>query len=139
LLLFIRTVCLKDQEPIVVATAMMITAAVIGLPLTILFENPAQITLTTESLLALIVLGIFTAGIGYLLLFWLIKDRGPTFASIVRFNEPPIAILLAAMFTNGDLQLSMLVGMAFILLCVAIMNGYLDRFSTPKATKDIHH
>ncbi|MDX1415457.1 MAG: EamA family transporter [Candidatus Promineifilaceae bacterium] len=117
---------LKAREPLETAVTMMICAAAIGLPLTLILENPAQINPTLESLVALIALGVFTAGIGFLLFFWLVKHRGPTFASIVRFNEPPIAIFLAAIFAGTAIHWTTLLGTAVILLCIAIMNGYLD-------------
>lgn len=120
---------LDGIEPVVVATGMMASAAAISLPLMFVLENPLQLRPSTESLLALITIGLASAA-GFLIFFWLIKHRGPTFASIVRFNEPPIAILLAIVFTGGTLQPSTVIGMIVILLCVAVINGYLDPLTT---------
>ncbi|MFZ0547185.1 MAG: EamA family transporter [Candidatus Promineifilaceae bacterium] len=118
---------LENKEPVVVATTMMSSAAVAGLPFMLILENPFQIRPTSEALLALALIGVSSA-VGFLMFFWLIKHRGPTFASIVRFNEPPIAILLSVFFLSDSLNITTLVGVITILLCIAIMNGYLDNF-----------
>jgi drug/metabolite transporter (DMT)-like permease len=117
---------LADKEPIEVAAGMMISAAVIGSPFILLFENPIGVEFTTRSLIALIAVGVFSAGVAFILFFWLIKYRGPSFASIVRFNEPPIAIGLAFVFLGASIHWTTFAGTAVILLCIAIMNGYLD-------------
>jgi drug/metabolite transporter (DMT)-like permease len=118
---------LENKEPVVVAATMMSAAALAGLPFMLMFENPFQIRPTGESLLALALIGVSSAA-GFLIFFWLIKHRGPTFASLVRFNEPPIAILLSVLLLGDSLDLTTLIGMVVILLCIAIMNGYFDRF-----------
>jgi drug/metabolite transporter (DMT)-like permease len=116
---------MEEQEPVVMATGMMLSAAVIGLPFMMIFENPFQLRPSMQSIMVMAVIGV-TSAIGFMLFFWLIKHRGPTFASLVRFNEPPIAILLAVVFTGAALEVTTLIGMAVVLLCIAIMNGYLD-------------
>jgi drug/metabolite transporter (DMT)-like permease len=127
---------LKGKEPLEVATGMMIAAAALGIPLTLVFGDLGQITPSAASVVALILIGVFTAGVGFILFFWLIKHRGPTFASLVRFNEPPIALFLAVILTGATFKPLTLIGMALILVCLAIMNGYWEsiwgRFSAKK-------
>jgi drug/metabolite transporter (DMT)-like permease len=127
---------LKGKEPLEVATGMMITAAVIGIPLTFVIDDLRQITPSAKSVVALILTGVFTAGVAFILFFWLIKHRGPTFASLVRFNEPTIALLLAVVLTGATLVPLTFIGMTMILVCLAIMNGYwesiMGRFSAKK-------
>lgn len=119
---------LKDVSPAITVTGMMAIAAILGLPLVIIFENPAQIKPTPESLLALVVMGIISSAIGMMLFFWLIANRGPSYASLVRFTSPPVAVLLAAEFMDAVVQWTTIAGMLFILLSIAIMTGYMDRF-----------
>ena len=119
---------LKDVSPAVTVTGMMAIAAILGLPLVIIFENPAQIKPTPESLLALVVMGILSSAIGMMLYFWLIANRGPAYASLVRFTSTPVAVLLAAEFMDAAVQWTTIAGMLFILLSIAIMTGYMDRF-----------
>lgn len=115
---------LKGKEPLEVATGMMIAAAAVGIPLTFVFDDLSKITLSEISVIALILIGVFSAGVGFILFFWLIKHRGPTFASLVRFNEPPVALLLSVILIGASFEPFTFIGMALILICVAIMSGY---------------
>jgi drug/metabolite transporter (DMT)-like permease len=115
---------LKGKEPLEVAAGMMIAAAAVGIPLTFAFEDLSKITLSESSVIALILIGVFATGVGFILFFWLVKHRGPTFASLVRFNEPLVALLLSAIFIGASFGPSTFIGMALILICVAIMSGY---------------
>lgn len=119
---------LKGIDPAKTATGMMATAAFAGIPLTLLFENPAAIRPTRESLIALAVLGVLCSAIAFLLYYWLIANRGATFASLVMFTQPPLAIIFAAIFVGTTVQWTTIAGMIVILLCIAIMNGFFDRF-----------
>jgi drug/metabolite transporter (DMT)-like permease len=102
---------LKGKEPLEVATGMMIAAAAVGIPLTFVFDDLSKITLSERSVIALILIGVFSAG-------------GPTFASLVRFNEPPVALLLSVILIGASFEPFTFIGMALILICVAIMSGY---------------
>ncbi len=127
---------LKGVDPAKTATGMMATAAIAGIPLTLLFENPAAIRPTHESLIALAVLGVLCSAIAFLLYYWLIANRGATFASLVMFTQPPLAIIFAAIFVGTTVQWTTIAGMIVILLCIATMNGFFDRFRRkPHETK----
>ncbi len=115
---------LKGKEPLEVASGMMIAGAAIGIPLTLVFDDLSQITPSEASIVALILIGVFTAGVAFILFFWLVKHRGPTFATLVRFNEPPVALLLSVILVGASFEPLTFIGMALILLCVAIMSGY---------------
>jgi len=119
---------LKDVPPMKTATGMLATAAVVGLPLTIVFERPLQIRPSTASILAFVALGVVCSAIIYLLYYWLVANRGATYASLVMITRPIPAIVLGAIFMGATLQWSTIGGMAVILLCIAIMDGFLDRF-----------
>lgn len=126
---------LKGVSPIVTSTGMMATAAIMGLPLAIIFEQPLQMRPSTDSLLALVALGVFCSAIAYLLYYWLVANRGATYASLVMFTQPVVAVILAAIVVADTVPLTTIVGMAIILLSLAIMNGFLDRlFHHPAMT-----
>ena len=126
---------LKGVPPIKTSTGMMATATIIGLPLVVIFEKPLQMRPSTESLLALVALGIFCSAIAYLLYYWMVANRGATYASLVMFTQPVVAVILAAIVMASTVKLTTIVGMVIILLSLAIMNGFLDRlFHHPAKT-----
>jgi drug/metabolite transporter (DMT)-like permease len=126
---------LKGVPPVKTSTGMMATAAIVGLPLVVLLEEPVQMRPSTESLLALVALGVFCSAIAFLLYYWLVAKRGATYASLVMFTQPPVAIILAAVFLGSVVRWTTMAGMAIILLSIAIMDGFLDRlFHHPAKT-----
>ena len=118
---------LRNVAPAKTATGMMATAAIVGLPLSFVFEKPLQMRPSTDSLLSLVALGVFCSAIAYLLYYWLIANRGATYASLVMFTQPPVAIIFGAIFMGTVVQSTTIVGMAVILLCISIMDGFLDK------------
>jgi len=124
---------LKNVAPAKTVTGMMATAAVVGLPLTFIFEKPLQMSPSKESLISLVVLGSFCSALAFLLYYWLIANRGATYASLVQFTQPPLAIIFGAIFMGTLVQSTTIVGGAIILLCIAIMDGFLDKlFKRPE-------
>jgi drug/metabolite transporter (DMT)-like permease len=117
----------KGVPPVKTSTGMMATAAIVGLPLVVIFEEPLRMRPSTESLLALVALGVFCSAIAFLLYYWLVANRGATYASLVMFTQPPVAIILAAIFLGSVVKWTTIAGMAIILLSIAIMDGFLDR------------
>ena len=123
---------LKDVPPAQTATGMMASAAVVGFPLMLIFENPDQISPAGDDILALFALGIICSAVAYLLYYWLVANRGATYASLVMFTQPALALIFSAIFIDASVQWTTILGMAVILLCIAIMDGFLDRFFKSK-------
>ncbi len=117
---------LSDVPPAKLVVGMTSCAAAVGLLVTFIFENPAQIRPSTEGILAWLALGALCSAVGWLLFFWLVANRGATFATLVLFVQPPIAILLGAVVMGTVVGWPTIIGMAVILLSVAIMDGLLD-------------
>lgn len=116
------------MEPLQLVAGMMISTAVVSLPITFLVEDISQLSPTLESTIALILIGVLGAGVAFILFFWLVKNQGPIYASLVRFLEPPVALTLGAVLGISTFQPLVFFGFALILLCLALMNGYLDRW-----------
>ena len=118
---------LKGVPPVITSTGMMATATIMGLPLVVIFEKPLQMRPSTESLLAMVALGVFCSAIAYLLYYWMVANQGATYASLVMFTQPVVAVILAAIVMANTVKLTTIVGMVIILASLAIMNGFLDR------------
>lgn len=118
-------VYLKHVDSLTIVSGMMICASFFGIPITFIVEKPLELQPSLESVLVTIfatVIGI----IALLLYFWLIKMRSPTFASLSNFTVPPVALILGAILFGTPIYLATIIGISVILLCIAIMNGYLD-------------
>ena len=82
---------------------------------------------STAGIIAVIVSGIFCSAIGYLLLYWLIANRGATFASLIEYIMPVAAVFFSVVFMGAVIQLTTIVGLIILMLCIAIMNDYLGK------------
>jgi drug/metabolite transporter (DMT)-like permease len=51
------------------------------------------------------------------------------------FTQPPVAILFAAIFLGNVVPWTTIVGMAVILLCIAILDGFVDPILHPTRNK----
>jgi drug/metabolite transporter (DMT)-like permease len=118
---------LSHIAPAKTAAGMMIIATAITLPLAFLIENPVAVKPSTAGIIAVIVSGIFCSAIGYLLLYWLIANRGATFASLIEYIMPVAAVFFSVVFMGAVIQLTTIVGLIILMLCIAIMNGYLGK------------
>jgi drug/metabolite transporter (DMT)-like permease len=118
---------MRQVPPAQLVVGMTGCAAVLGLAVTLIFENPAQIRPSIAGILAWLTLGIFGAAIAWQLYFWLVANRGATFATLIMFLTPPVAVVLGAVFLGSAVTWSTVVGMLVILVSIAIMDGVLDR------------
>ena len=105
----------------------MIVATAITLPLAFLIEDPMAVKPSTEGIIAVVVSGIFCSAIGYLLLYWLIANRGATFASLIEYVMPVAAVFFSVVFMGAVIRVTTIAGLLILMLCIAIMNGYLGK------------
>jgi drug/metabolite transporter (DMT)-like permease len=73
-----------------------------------------------QPLLAVAVLGVFGTGVAFVLNYRLIEDEGPTNATTVGYLLPVVSVLLGAAFLGEGLNLRVVVGMAVVLVGVAL-------------------
>jgi drug/metabolite transporter (DMT)-like permease len=103
------------QMPVeVISASALLCATAVGLPLSLLVDQPWQITPSPASLAALICLGIVNTAGGYLLLFWLTMRTGAGFASFNNFLVPLFGVFWGALLLNEQLSWRMLAGLALV-------------------------
>ncbi|MFM2480623.1 DMT family transporter [Celerinatantimonas sp. YJH-8] len=84
------------EHPLLVARNVL-TASALQLMVVTLFGAPViPEAVSTQSLLALLMLGIFSTGLGYFVFMMLIRLSGPTFASMSNYLVPVIGFLLGS-------------------------------------------
>jgi drug/metabolite transporter (DMT)-like permease len=107
----------------VLATASMVGGALVLLPLA-LVQLPSELPgwKATASVLAMGVLG---TAFAQLVLFRMLRLHGASRVSLVTYVMPPIALLYGAVLLDESLTAGVLVGLALILLGVALGSGAL--------------
>ncbi|WNS77005.1 DMT family transporter [Bacillus sp. DTU_2020_1000418_1_SI_GHA_SEK_038] len=87
-----------------------------------LFSSPDSFAAFTEwhVIFSLLGLGSLGSGVAYLLFYYLVKEGGPEFASLVTYLVPGSAILWGAFILGESIHFTMIVGLLIIFLGVYI-------------------
>jgi drug/metabolite transporter (DMT)-like permease len=113
-------------NPVAVSTGQLTAAAIVMLPLVLLFEPPWRAAPPSpEAWAALIALALFCTSLAYILYFRLLASAGATNSLLVTFLIPITAILLGALILDERLELRHFAGMALIGLGLAAIDGRL--------------
>lgn len=114
---------LNNVEPLTTATGSQLGAAIVMLPGLFIYwpDNPIPM----ESWLSVVVLGVASTGMAYILYFRLIKNAGPANAISVTFLVPVFAVIWGRIFLSETLTNSMLLACIVILLGTALATGLL--------------
>ena len=113
-------------SPFSTAVGQVTAATIILLPLTFMLERPDQ--LANPSLytwLSILCLGIFCTALGYTLFFRILSSSGATNVVLVTFLVPITASMLGWLILGEQLHSRYFVGMAFIGLGLAAIDGRL--------------
>jgi drug/metabolite transporter (DMT)-like permease len=86
---------------------------------------------------ALVGLGIFGTGIGYILYYYMIQKGSPEFASLVTYLVPVSAIMWGYTLLNEKINWSLLVGLAFILGGVFMASKNHSKKATDKQIQEV--
>lgn len=122
-----------EVPPIKVAAAQLIAGAVFLLPIVLLVDQPWLAPVPPlEAWGAIAVLALFGSAYAYVLYFRLIDSAGATNAFLVTLLVPPVAIILGAVLLGERLGSAQLMGLAFIVLGLAVIDGRLVGRLLPK-------
>jgi drug/metabolite transporter (DMT)-like permease len=125
-------------SPLSVTTGQLTAGAAIMLPLSLIVDHPWRHAMPPLSAWgAIVALALLCTAFGYVLYFRLIDRAGATNALLVTLMVPPTAILLGALFLNETLAPQDFLGLGFIALGLAAIDGrplsLLRRASPPQA------
>src|SRR5437899_899583 len=112
---------LKGTPPLVVALASCVVATIAAAPAGVI-QAPAEMW-HGETIMAILVLGVVGTAIAYLLFFELIRTAGPSYATLVTYLVPPIALAYGAIFLGERFGIYAFVGLALLLGGVALATG----------------
>ncbi|QQP12249.1 EamA family transporter [Lysinibacillus agricola] len=97
-------------------------ATIILLPGAFIFERPLHLDIDRLQMASIVILGIFHAGIVYMLYNLLIKKRGALFASFSNYMVPVVGVLMGYFILNESLALQHIIGI-FIILCALLLSN----------------
>ncbi|MFK8184662.1 MAG: DMT family transporter [Phormidesmis sp.] len=80
---------------------------------------------TVKAILALVGLGVFSTGLAYIIYYRLLSEAGVVNTSLVSFLVPLTAVVLSVLFLRERVDGMDLLGMAFILCGLAVLDGRL--------------
>lgn len=109
----------KGFQTISLSAAQLIAAAALT-ALTLPAGGPAPVHLTQQSLIVIVILGVFVTGITFHLTFRIIADEGATNAATVGYLLPVVSVGLGAIVLDEAVNVRIAVGMAVVLLGVAM-------------------
>ncbi|BBI36466.1 DMT family transporter [Cohnella abietis] len=111
---------LPPISPIIAMRNVLFIAAVLLIPLSFIFENPVNIHLDAQQWISLVILGVFHAGIVYMLYNILINRSGAVFASLNNYLVPLFGVVLGTLFLNEQLTSMDKISLLVILISLGI-------------------
>jgi drug/metabolite transporter (DMT)-like permease len=106
---------LPDVSGIAINGLAMVFTAVAYLPLMI-SEFPAPSSVSTESAISLVALGIFSTALAFISFFIVLKEIGPARASIVTYVNTAIAVVLGVLILSEPLTLGIMIGLPLVMI-----------------------
>ena len=116
----------KNIDSAAVATCSLTAAALVSVPLALLFTGVPVIT-RIETWGALFGIAAFSTSFSFLLVYWLLPKVGATNLSLNTFITPISALLLGVLVLHERFEVLHLVGMLVIFLGLVFMDGRLVR------------
>ena len=113
---------LDNVSALITAAGFLVISSFVIIPLALIFDPPWQNELTTEGVIALLFLGVFSSGLSSLLLILLIKRAGVTFASMTNYFVPLVAVFWGVFLLEEQIRSNSWLAMGLILSGVAIAN-----------------
>jgi drug/metabolite transporter (DMT)-like permease len=112
---------MEPQPPIQLALGQLIAASLMLAPLALL--SAGDITPSTESVVAMLGIALFSTAIAWPILFGLNRDVGPMATSTVTFLNPVFGTLWGAIFLAETISPTFLVGALLVFASLALILG----------------
>ena len=103
----------------VVSVGMLLSAAVVAVPAAIVVDQPWTLSPSALSLLAVVLLGVISTALGYVLLFAVIARAGAGFSSFNNFLVPPVGVVWGVLLLGEQPGPHALAALAIVLAGLA--------------------
>jgi drug/metabolite transporter (DMT)-like permease len=111
---------LRGVRPVVTALGQIVLALLVTGPLALIAEQPLEVGLRPDALVAVVWLGVLGLGVAYLIYYRLIAHWGATRASLVTYVLPIVGVTLGAAFLGESVDLRIIAGTAIVIIGVAL-------------------
>jgi drug/metabolite transporter (DMT)-like permease len=111
----------KGLDPMAPAAGSLICGAAILIPLSLAFEQPWTLTPSTNSLLALLGLAVFSTAFAFVIYFRLIQTLGSVGTTAQAYLRVPIGVGLGVVFLGERPSTTAWIGLACVVIGVAAM------------------
>ncbi|MEP7455085.1 EamA family transporter [Phyllobacterium sp. SB3] len=111
----------KGLDPMMPAAGSMICGAVILIPISLIVDHPWTITPSTDSILALLGLSIFSTALAFVIYFRLIHTLGSVSTTSQAYLRVPIGVGIGVIFLGETLASTAWLGLVFVVIGVAAM------------------
>src|SRR5436190_2855044 len=111
----------KDLDPMAPAAGSLIAGAAILIPVSLIVEQPWTVTPSTNSLLALAGLAVFSTAAAFVIYFRLIHTLGSVSTTAQAYLRVPIGVLLSVVLLGESLSSTAWIGLACVVAGVAAM------------------
>ena len=108
--------------PVVVAGITQITAAAITGPLALAGGFTPLDTVSTNTLIAVIILGVVNTFVAYLFYYFVVRELGVSRASMVTYITPVVGVILGAIFLSEHVGVTLVIGGGLIFAGIGIVN-----------------
>nr|WP_306567759.1 EamA family transporter [Paenibacillus elgii] len=112
---------LPPMSSVLAMRNVLIIASIVLIPASFLLESPLSMSLTFIEMLSLLILGIFHAGIVYMMFNQLIQQSGSAFASLTNYFVPVIGVILGTILL-GD-QIDAKTWFALMIILISLVMG----------------
>ena len=120
---------LQGITPLVSATGQLFCAAVLTLPMVLVFDAPWALSPSFISVAALTCLSLLGTALAYLLYYYLLQRIGSTNLSLVTYLLPITGVFWGALLLGERLHWSAFLALGMILAGIAGVNNRLPKFS----------
>ena len=104
----------------VTSSGVLLCAAVLSVPLSLIADRPWTLVPTVESLAALVILALVCTSLAYLILFRLISTTGATFVAFINYLVPVFGVVWGAVLLHEAIRPGALAGLGLILAGIAV-------------------
>jgi len=105
---------LDNKDHLSTASAMLISATLITVPLALIFENPLALNVTPTAIYSVIILGVFATGLGSLILFHLTHLAGATFVSYNTYLIPLVGLTAGYFWLDEAIKMITIISVTLI-------------------------
>ena len=91
------------------------------MPVSLLVEQPWNLTPRIDSTLSLIYLGIFSTGIAWLLRFYILKHNGLVFQAQVAYLIPIFGVILGYLILNEEITSKVIISLIVVIIGIYIV------------------